>query len=316
MGLAACGNGAKNQTVAQEAPAPPTPAVVFDADSAYAYVARQTAFGPRVPNTDAHRGCAAWLIESLRGFGAQNIVEQRTQLQAWDGTPLNICNITARYNPEATKRILLLSHWDSRPWADHDPDPALRDKPIDGANDGASGVGVILEIARQLGQKTPGIGVDILLTDAEDYGMRAGEDNGDDSELSWCLGTQYWVANPTIPLEDIRYAILLDMVGGKDATFRREYFSERKASNINDKVWRAARDAGYSGRFVNSQGTAVIDDHVHLLGAHIPAVDIIETGDQGGFNPTWHTHADNIDNIDPATLKAVGQTLLNLIYSE
>lgn len=291
--------------------------VSFDADSAYAYVAQQVSYGPRVPGSTASSACADWLEGKLREFGAERINVQHAQIKAYNGDALNIRNISASVNPSAAKRILLLAHWDSRPWADHDPDPAMQDKPIDGANDGASGVGVILEIVRQLQVKSPNIGVDVLFVDAEDYGRREGDGEDSENEDSWALGTQHWVANPTIPLESISYAVLLDMVGGKNAVFPREYFSQQGAPYIVDEVWKAGSRSGHSSRFVNELGGAVIDDHVYLLRAGVPAIDIIESVNPktGSFNPTWHTHADNIDNIDKETLRAVGETLLTHIYS-
>ncbi len=279
-------------------------------------VKAQTDFGPRVPGTKASAECAQWLQQRLRLLGAENVNVQKATITAYDGTRLPINNITAQINPSARKRILILAHWDSRPWADSDPDPKNRRLPIDGANDGASGVGVILELVRIMAQQPPKVGVDILFVDAEDYGPHSS--GSDDSEDAWALGTQYWVSNPTLTLSDIRYAVLLDMVGGRDARFHREYFSEHYARDVNDKVWRSAVRAGESSRFVNSTGGAITDDHIYLNRAGVPAVDIIESQnpETGSFNPTWHTLADNLSNIDPATLGAVGNTITNLIYSE
>lgn len=313
--LYACNSGAKaTQPDSQSAPTQSVPE--FNADSAFAMVNAQTDFGPRVPGSQASAACAAWLQERLQALGAKNITAQNATVTAYGGIFLPITNITAQVNPDAGKRILLFAHWDSRPWADHDPDISNRRKPIDGANDGASGVGVILEIVRLLALQQPSVGVDILLSDAEDYGPHASENT--DSDDAWALGTQYWVQNPTLDTSKIRYAVLLDMVGGRDAKFNREYFSEQYAREVNDKVWRAASRAGHSSRFVNSYGGAITDDHIYLNRAGIPAVDIIESNNPitGSFNPIWHTLEDNISNIDPSTLKAVGQTLMQLIYSE
>lgn len=317
--MAACGN-------AQTASSVPEPTqqdaaereAVFNADSAFAYVAAQTAFGPRVPNTDAHARCGAWLAGKLAELGASNVVVDSCTLTAYDGTRLQARNITAQINPSASKRILLLSHWDSRPWADQEKDVSLRRKPIDGANDGASGVGVILEIVRTLVANQPKVGVDILLVDAEDYGRHADDTTISADDDSWALGSKYWAQNPTLDLSKVRYAVLLDMVGGKNAVFPREYFSEYTAKEINDKVWKAAGRAGYAARFPERVGSPVIDDHLSLAGAGIPAIDIIETNHPAtsSFNPTWHTLDDNINNIDKETLAAVGSTLLTLIYSE
>lgn len=312
--LGACSNAKQAQAEAP-ATAGAKPSASFNADSAYAYIAQQTSYGPRVPGSQASRLCAAWMAEKLRSVGACDIEQQRAQITAYNGDKLDICNISARLNPDIKRRMLLVAHWDSRPWADQEKDPSLRRQPIDGANDGASGVGVILELARCLQGTAPKYGVDILLVDAEDYGRHADEKEGVSDEDTWCLGTQYWIDNPTLDLKSIRFAVLLDMVGGKDAVFPREYISDYGAGNIVDMVWKAAEAAGCSDRFPNIEGGAVIDDHVYLLRAGLPAIDIIENDNPstGSFNPTWHTHADNIDNIDKSSLQAVGNTLLQLI---
>jgi hypothetical protein len=284
----------------------------FSADSAYAYIARQVDFGPRVPGTQAHRDCADWLIATLRSHRVDTVLEQRTTLTASNGDRLPVCNILARFNPGSSRRVLLLAHWDCRPWADNDADEQWRSKPVDGANDGASGVGVLLEIARNLGEKRPDVGVDILLTDAEDYG-----DAGNDD--SWCLGTQYWLEHsPYDSGNRPMYGILLDMVGGRSARFHREYFSDNYARSITSKVWATAARLGYGDIFIDEPGGAITDDHVYVMSAGIPTVDIIESANEvtGSFPPTWHTHTDNMDYIDTKTLDAVGNTVLNIIYNE
>ena len=284
--------------------------ISFDADSAYAYVARQVAFGPRVPNTQAHREAGDWLSAELRRHGAE-VTEQNAVLKAFDGTSLNARNILGIYNPESPDRLLLLAHWDSRPWADQDPDPKKRKEPVDGANDGASGVGILLEIARQLGLRQPDRGVDILFVDAEDWG-----EEGDDA--SWALGTRYFVENPPIDGYMPSEAILLDMVGGEGATFYREYFSENAAPALAERVWAKAHELGYGNMFSNRMGTAVVDDHVELIKGGIPAIDIVEyhPGYGGGFNPRWHTTSDNMEGISRETLRGVGETVISVVYGE
>lgn len=278
----------------------------FSADSAYAYVKRQVDFGPRVPNTDAHRKAGDWLASELRRHGAE-VTEQRTTLSAFDGTALQARNIFARYNPESADRLLLLAHWDCRPWADEDADESLRSRPVDGANDGASGVGVLLEIARRLKEEAPRKGVDILFVDAEDWGNDGDED-------SWALGAQYFVDNPPVAAYSPREAILLDMVGGKDALFCREYFSEKAAQSLNSAIWNIASGAGYGDTFINRVGGAINDDHLRFINAGIPAIDIIEFNpDTKGFNPRWHTTSDNMDGIDAATLGKVGSVVMTYI---
>jgi len=283
------------------------PMPVFDTDTAMSYIKAQTDMGPRVPGSDAHSRCGDFLVSTLRRFEPDTVIEQRVDVTAWNGDRLPLRNIMARFNQRAdVKPVLLVAHWDSRPWADAETDAAKAVLPIDGANDGASGVAVLLEIARQASLHGTIMPVDILLVDGEDYGSH--DDHGDDS--SWCLGTQAWLAcspygNESMP----RYAILLDMVGGRDARFHREYISNRFAPGIVDMVWNAAATLGMSDRFVNEQGGAVTDDHYFLNLAGIPAIDIIESKnpETGTFNPTWHTLGDTYGNIDPAAITDTGR---------
>jgi hypothetical protein len=319
----ACGSGSAKADNSADDAAAAVQAPTFNADSAYACVKAQTDMGPRTPQSAAHAQCQAWMVAKLRAAGADTVIEQRATVTDYYGKKLPINNIFAQYNRAAKKRILLLAHYDTRPWADEDADASKHSTPIDGANDGASGVGVLIEIARTLGSNNmPAVGVDILMVDAEDSGISAPDDASDDeqakAELSWCLGTQYFVQHmPYNAANAPSQAILLDMVGGKDAVFKHEYFSYQAARSVAQKVWQTAADAGYASRFVDTIGGAVTDDHLHIIGAGIPAIDIIEIGhpQTGTFNPTWHTTADTIDNIDANTLMAVGQTLINYIYS-
>ena len=293
---------------ATEAPAAAT-APLFDADSAYAYVERLTAFGPRVPNTEAHRQAGDWLAATLRAHG-WIVTEQTATLTAFDGTPLRARNILGQLNPEKADRLLLLAHWDCRPWADQDPDPARRHEPVPGANDGASGVGVLLEMARQLGTHPADLpGIDILFVDAEDWGT-------DNDEESWALGTRHFVNNPPLPGYRPAQAILLDMVGSPDARFGWEYFSQEANPALLRRIWSAAASLGHGKHFTTEFGGAVTDDHVELIKAGIPAVDIIDyrySPSYQGFDPTWHTTADDMSNISPQTLRAVGETLMKII---
>lgn len=290
----------------------------FNADSAFSYVKSQTDFGPRVPNTDAQVNCAAWLMKKLKGFGADTFL-QGFETVTFDKTKIRCYNIIGSYNPDCPTRIILCSHWDSRPWADNDPDPANHKTPVDGANDGASGVGVILEIARQLQAKAPQVGVDCIFFDAEDWGP--GDDyRGADAEKYWGLGTQYWAANPHKQNYKARYAVLLDMVGGKGARFCVERYSEMFAKGVVDKVWNAASELGHGTLFMKVSGVYVTDDHYFInTMARIPAIDIVPytpSASYSSFGPTWHTLQDNIGNIDKNVLKAVGETLLKVIYNE
>ena len=288
---------------------------VFDADSAYSYVAQQVAFGPRVPNTLAHRNCADYLVSELVRHGA-NIFVQEAMLTAYNGEKLHARNIIGSFDPDKPRRVLLFAHWDSRPYADHDPDPANHRTPIDGADDGGSGVGVLLEIARQIGAKRPEMGIDIIFFDAEDYGTPVFEN--DFKENTWCLGSQFWVKNPHVPKYRAEYGILLDMVGSKGATFYKEFTSVRYASQYVEKVWATARNLGYGKFFINKNGGGALDDHTYVNeGLRIPCLDIInyELDNSTGFGAYWHTLNDTMDIISKETLKAVGQTVLTVIYN-
>lgn len=285
--------------------------ISFDVDTAMTYLKRQVDFGPRVPGSLSHRQCADWLAGNLKGMGYVVTDHEIATTHPVDGHPIKVRNIFAQSNPDATDRVIILAHYDTRPWADHDADSSKHTLPIDGANDGASGVAVALEIARSIGQLPKDKGLDILLVDQEDSGTY----NDDDS---WCIGSRVWADNlPYTGSQQPRFAILLDMVGGKDAVFRREYFSQAYAAPINDIVWNAAKTIGHGARFVDEMGGAINDDHIPLLRAGIPTIDIIETNRaNGGFNPTWHTTEDNIDNIDPATIRAVGEVITHVIQSQ
>lgn len=304
-GASASGNGASRNPAAPEEESNSVAEVAFSADSAYSYVERQVSFGPRVPNTEAHRKCGEWLASGLEAFGA-TVISQTPTLTAFDSTPLEARNIFARFNPGADERLLLLAHWDCRPWADEDPDPEKRKLPVDGANDGASGVGVLLEIARQLSAEAPRKGVDILLVDAEDWGTE-----GDDG--SWALGAAYFAANPPLEGYSPKEAILLDMVGGKGASFPKEYFSERAAPRLNAEIWEIAASAGLGSLFPSKVESAVTDDHVKLIEAGIPTIDIIEYHPGSGFNPRWHTTSDNMEGISAETLGSVGKVIMTYI---
>lgn len=318
VGLALFGCSGKNGGAAAESQneAEATPAVEFNADSAYRYVERQTEFGPRVPGSASHGACADFLENELKRHGADTVMTQRGSMPGWNGAPVPVRNIMGRFNMSAPKRVLLAAHYDTRPWADEEEDSGKHNHPIDGANDGASGVGVLLELARLIGEKAPETGVDILFVDAEDMG-KSGDNGGDET---WCLGTQMWIANMPYGSVSERpvYGIVLDMVGGRDAVFYREYVSERMARGVNDRVWGSAARSPYAQRFVNEVRGSLIDDHLFINRGGIPCIDIVECGNAvtGSFPETWHTLNDNMSNIDRSTLKAVGQVVADVIYGE
>lgn len=290
----------------------------FIADSAMAYCQAQCDFGPRTMNSKAHDLCEEWIVNKFKGFGLE-VETQKADLTGWDGTKLHSTNIIAHFNPQAERRILICAHWDSRPWADNDPDSTNWHKPVLAANDGASGVGVMLEVARLLQNDTTlAIGVDLVCFDAEDYGTPQWAEKNEDSEKTWALGAQYWAKNLPEGYKP-QFGILLDMVGGQGAKIYQEHFSLRCAASIVDKVWSAARHAGFSSVFANEVGGGVTDDHIPVNEAGIPTVDIIPFYPdcrQSSFGPTWHTINDDMEHLDINTLKAVGQTLIQVIYSE
>lgn len=290
----------------------------FNPDSAYAFTEAQCNFGPRVMNSQAHEQCAAWIISKFKQYECE-VEVQKADLKGYDGTILKASNIIARHNPKAQKRIMLAAHWDSRPWADHDEDTLNHRKPITAANDGASGVAVMIEIARLLqADSTLNIGVDFVCFDAEDWGIPEWEHNHTDTGNSWALGSNYFARNlPQGFSPD--FGILLDMVGGQGAQFYKEGLSLRYAPEVVERVWAAAKVVGYGSYFNDQEGGMVTDDHYPINEiARIPMIDIIPYYPdyaKSSFGPTWHTVNDNMDNIDKNTLLAVGQTVIQVLYT-
>lgn len=282
----------------------------FNSDSAYLFIKEQVDLGPRVPGTPAHAKCAELLSKRLRSYGFEVIIPAGQTVRTHDKKQFALKNIIASFNPDAQKRILICSHWDTRPIAESDA--KYKDKPGDGANDGASGVGVAMEIARLVSKDKPNVGLDIIFFDLEDYGQNGGE------ETTWCLGSQYWSEHLHKPGYYANFGILLDMVGGPNATFIKEGVSMEKAPAIVDKVWKVANDLGYGKHFLPQTRHFIgADDHVWVNEAGIPCIDIIEYNQSNNGFPTYHhTHQDNMDAIDKNTLKAVGQTLTEVIYKE
>lgn len=283
---------------------------VFNADSAYSYIEKQLSFGPRVPGTPTQKNAAVWIEKKLKDY-CDTVYVQNTQVKAGDGKMLPCINMIGTIHPNASKRILLLAHWDSRPWADMDV--TNRDKAILAADDGGSGVAVLLELGRQIQTKPlpHDLGIDILFTDVEDYGKT---EWGDDS---YALGTQYWAKHPHVPGYTASFGILLDMVGARNARFPLEGLSAQYAPAVQQRVWKAASTAGYSSYFPYDKGPSITDDHVfvnELIG--IPTIDIINLhpNSERSFAPHWHTHRDDMNIIDKNTLKAVGETILQVIY--
>ena len=304
------GSGQKEEHVSDTLSSKQVSVPVFDADSAYQYVSRQVSFGPRVPGSAAQTKCAEWMGRMLKK-ACDTVYMQDVQVKGGDGKSLPCFNLIGVINPKATRRILLLTHWDSRPWADQDTKD--KDKPVMAADDGGSGVGVLLEVANEL--KARGLsattGVDILFTDVEDYGRSEWGEN------SYCLGTQYWANHPHVAGYKAEFGILLDMVGAHGAQFPMEASSTVFAGDVQQMVWRAAGNAGFSSYFLYTPNVEITDDHVPVNKiTGIRTIDVINlTPDpEHPFAAHWHTHADVMDIIDKNTLKAVGQTLLQVIY--
>lgn len=283
----------------------------FNAENAYNFVEEQVEFGPRVPNTNAHRLVKDYLREKLtESAGARNVFVQEFEQTVY-GDTLTMFNVLAGFGLQHQDRILLAAHWDSRPRAEEDP--VNPNSPIPGADDGGSGVGVLLELARIFSENDLPIGVDIIFFDGEDY--------GEVSDLEhYFLGARHWSNNPPVPGYNPRFGILLDMVGGENAIFSKESYSMRFAPNLVDEIWSIAESMGYDNLFVNQRGGAVADDHIIVQQqAGIPMINIIHhTVDENGavqFPPYWHTQNDSMEIIDRATLRAVGDVLLELIYN-
>lgn len=314
--ISSCKSAKKDSTAGDEAVALVGP--TFNADSAYAYCEQQCLFGPRTMNSEAHDKCAQWIVNKFKQFGCE-VTTQNADLKGWDGTILKSQNIIARTKPEVTTRLLVCAHYDSRPWADNDPDSTNWRKPVMAANDGASGVAVMLELARLMqNDSTVNVGVDFVCFDAEDYGVPQWS-SAPDSQDSWALGAQYWAEHQPQGYE-ARYGVLLDMVGGEGAKFYQESVSKQYAAEIVNKVWRTASQIGYGSYFPMQEGGMITDDHVPVNEkAGIACIDIIPfypDCQQSSFGPTWHTINDTMEHIDRATLKAVGQTMVQILYSE
>lgn len=279
----------------------------FSADNAYNHIKSQLDFGFRIPGTPAHKQCADWLLKQLKTQCDTTYFQVGQSQNPTSGATIPIYNIIGSINPQAEKRMIFAAHWDSRPMADQD-DNNPKD-PILAANDGASGVGVILELARILHSEKPEWGVDFILFDAEDLGVA-------EIENSFCLGSQYWGKNLHKANYKANFGVLLDMVGGKDAKFMWEANSNQYANWILVHTWQIAKELGHDNHFQLQNIGAITDDHKYVYEAtNIPMIDIIQYNENTGFAPYWHTHDDNLDAIDKNTLQAVGNTLLNLIFN-
>ncbi|MDR0789806.1 MAG: M28 family peptidase [Bacteroidales bacterium] len=287
----------------------------FNADSAYHFVEKQCSFGSRTPNSEAHKLCGQYLIEFMQRY-ADTVYVQEFSTKLYDGTVVKGKNIIASINLSATDRTLLAAHWDSRLWADQDREAKFHKTPVMGANDGASGVGVLMEMARAISNKPTTQGIDFIFFDLEDQGAPSWADYEAEDQKDWCLGSQYWSQNKHIPFYTASYGILLDMVGYGAARFTKELQSMGYAASIMNKVWDIAKAKGYGNMFVDKESGGVMDDHVWVNHyAKIPMIDIVQNDVSGAFFPHWHTSTDDMKAINKQTLKAVGDVCLTAIYS-
>ena len=320
--LASCTN--ENKTV-QETKQPEVKTVEikhvtapdFNQDSAYSFIKVQADMGPREPGSKAHEKAVTYFETKFKEYGAEVMVQKAT-VTTFDQKKWLSKNIIASFNPESSTRVMLCAHWDSRPFCDEDSNKANAKKPCPGVNDGASGAGVLIEVARALAKQKPNIGIDIMLWDMEDYGQGQVEYAGEGMNDDWGLGSQYWSKNPHKQGYTAKYGILLDLVGTKNVVFPREKVSLFYAGPFVNRIWNAAADIGYSNYFIQKEAGPITDDHLYVNKfASIPCVDIIGYDpDNNRFFPEHHTLADDIKLIDKNTLKAVGQTVLEVIYNE
>ena len=285
----------------------------FNADSAFSFVEQQLAFGPRTPNSPAHDRCADFLVKKMQQW-TDTVYVQNFSATLWDNTKARGKNIIASTNINASNRIILASHWDSRAYADQDSDPDKWHRPILGANDGASGVAIIMEIARIFHQNNIALGIDFIFFDLEDQGTP--KFSNDYQPDSWCLGAQYWARTPHLPFYSAQYGILLDMVGGFNPRFTKEDVSMKYAPGITNKIWNVAQQLGYGKIFDNSQTDAILDDHLYInQNTNIPMVDIVCNQTDNSFFEHWHTAGDNLDAIDRNTLALVAKVVMTTIMS-
>jgi glutaminyl-peptide cyclotransferase len=280
----------------------------FDGDAALRSVQEQVAFGPRVPGTEGHRRCGDWILEQLRSTA------DTTEVQAWthvtqQGDTLPLRNLIGRFRPELHDRVLLLAHWDTRPRADNEANLAAQQRPIPGANDGGSGVAVLLGVADVLAKTPPALGVDLLFVDGEDYGNFTAPDGSLGPDV--LLGSRHYAATlapDALPL----FAVLFDMVGDRDLQILEEGNSVVAAPEVVSRVWAVARELGYGATFPTVVGPAITDDHVPLIEKGVRAIDLIDF-DYGPNNAYWHTLQDTPDKLSARSLKIVGDVAVKMV---
>ena len=282
----------------------PPPAKEFDAKQALAYATTQVAFGPRVPGLPGHAAMARWLDSMVR-VRADSVTLQRWWHRTANGDSIALTNVFAQFNVKATQRVLYLAHWDTRPRADNDPDPKNKNLPIPGADDGGSGVAVLLGVADALKKLPPEIGVDLLFVDGEDYGFFGPTPPRADV----LIGASYYAKHQLVSTRPL-FAVLWDMVGHANARFTIESNSQIAAAEVADRVWATAGALGYANIFTAVGTGGVTDDHVPLIEAGIRAIDVI---DINGYSQYWHTMADTPDKLSVQSFEAVGNTAVAVL---
>jgi glutaminyl-peptide cyclotransferase len=293
---------------------PSRPKTEFNADSALSYARQQVAFGPRVPGTPGAMKAGDWIVRMMKQR-ADTVIEQRWMHKTLKGDSIPLRNVLARFRPEATQRVLYITHWDTRPTADSDPVIGNRGEPILGANDGASGVGLFIALGDALKKTPPNIGVDLLFVDGEDYGQSFEPPYSD-----VLLGSQYFVTH--LPTPDYRpmYGVLWDMIGDEHLNITQEPNSVQGAPEVVTRVWKKAADLGYSKYFLSeSYPTSVTDDHVPFIQRGFRVIDVIDLdygppGPNGGASPNYHhTSQDTMEHISAKSLQVVGDVALSLL---
>jgi Peptidase family M28 len=298
-----CGRQNSSTTTQQETTPASTPTKTllpyFNSTEAFSFLTAQTDFGPRNPGSEGHQKCLEYL-DSVMKKNCDDVIDQQFTSEGYNNVTLHLTNLFASFQPKMSERILLLAHWDTRPRADMDKDSSNMNKPILGADDGASGVAVLLELAKILKSNPPPVGIDILFDDGEDYGTEHDLDK-------YSLGTRYFVKTKS-PNYKPRFGVLLDMIGYSDLRIPMEQNSMKYAPEAVQLIWGAAEDLGIT-QFVDVPGEEIFDDHMPLNDAGIPTADIID------FDyPYWHTLQDTPDKCSATSLGAVGEVLTDVIY--
>lgn len=286
----------------------------FSADSAFAFVEHQLAFGNRIPGSKGWQQCADWLVMQMRRW-CDTVIVQDFRAELWNGSTMPGKNIIASLNPLAERRVLLAAHWDSRSWADHDRNADLQHSPVPGANDGASGVAALMEMARVMSKMPPSVGVDFIFFDVEDQGAPEWSEVYDQD--TWCKGSQYWAQNRHVPYYTAVYGVLFDMVGTQHPRFTKEQISRSFAPGLTDKMWNAAAALGHGNIFVNQETDPILDDHYYVNRlAGIPMVDIVQNSPDISFFEHWHTTTDDLNSVSADALRTVATVTMKTIYGD